>query len=249
MDPVAGSDTASGTMKTVKTMELQLQRGRASGPLYSGEDLMVDQEVVANWVVNVTALQAVGIQVDRFIEAARLAWPRVLACTKRSVDNRQFNAAEAASLALEIWEVALRSVWMTLQQTSEEEARIENLSNYLIGAFRHRLNQNLKKGRHRDAFVDFVPPETLSGLERPGTSGESCAVQIHRKIQLMEIYTAMDESVRQAVIARTHGFSWREIADDMGIEKQNLIMRVRYAIQKTRDKFAGSAAGVKPQCI
>jgi DNA-directed RNA polymerase specialized sigma24 family protein len=203
---------------------------------------MLDQEVAANWVANVAALQAVGIQVDRFIETARLAWPRVLACTKRSVYDQQINAAEAASLALEIWEATLRSVWMTLQQTREEDARIENLSNYLIGAFRHRLIQHLKKSKHRDAFVDFVSPEALSGLERPEMFQESCAVQIHRKIQLTEIYTALDESVRQAVIARTHGFSWREIADDMGIEKQNLIMRVRYAIRKMRDKFAGSAA-------
>ncbi len=203
---------------------------------------MLDQEVAANWVANVAALQAVGIQVDRFIETARVAWPRVLACTKRSVYDQQINAAEAASLALEIWEATLRSVWMTLQQTREEDARIENLSNYLIGAFRHRLIQHLKKSKHRDAFVNFVSPEALSGLERPGIFQESCAVQIHRKIQLTEIYTAMDESVRQALIARTHGFSWREIADDMGIEKQNLIMRVRYAIRKMRDKFASSAA-------
>jgi DNA-directed RNA polymerase specialized sigma24 family protein len=211
---------------------------------------MVDQEAVANWVVNLAVLQNTEAQSERFAEAARLAWPRVIACTRRSVSNRQITSAEATSLALEIWEATLRSVWNTLQQDPEGEARIENLTNYLIGAFHHRLNQQLKRDKQRDSVIEFMPPEELMVLERPGTASNDCEFDLYRKIQLTELYTAMDEHVRQALIARSHGFSWREIAMEMGIDQQNLIMRVQYAIRKMRVKFGRtpnvSKANLKP---
>jgi DNA-directed RNA polymerase specialized sigma24 family protein len=207
---------------------------------------MVDHELVAKWVVDVAVLDHADVQSDEFIEAARMAWPRVLACTRRSVSNRQATAAETISLTLEIWEVALRSVWRTLQQCKDGESKIENLSNYLIGAFRHRLNQHLKKDKHRNAVLEFVPPEELDGLEQSGGGKEDGAVRIHRQIQLMEVYTAMDDYVRQAIMARSCGFSWREIANEMGANEQNLTMRVQYAIRKMRDKFARLPNGPKP---
>jgi DNA-directed RNA polymerase specialized sigma24 family protein len=208
---------------------------------------MVDQEVVAKWVVNLAVLQNAEVQSERFTEAAQLAWPRVLVCTRRSVSNRQISSSEALSLALEIWEVTLRSVWNTLQQDPDGEARIENLTSYLIGAFHHRLNQHLKRDKQRDAVLEFMPPEELMGLEQPGTAERACEFDLYRKIQLTELYTAMDENVRQALIARTHGFSWREIATEIKVDEQNLIMRVQYAIRKLRDKFSRLPNGPKAE--
>lgn len=207
---------------------------------------MVDQEVVAKWVVDLAVPNKTEVQSDRFVKAAQKAWPRVRACAKRSISNRQISADEVVSLTLEIWEVTLRSVWKTVQQTPRVEATIENLPNYLIGAFHHRLNQHLKRDRRRDAVLEFVAPEELTGFEQPGTGEEDSTVRIHQQIQLMEVYQAMDERVRRAVVARTHGFSWREIASEMGIEEQNLIMRVQYAIRKMRARFARLPNGSKP---
>ncbi len=202
---------------------------------------MLDQEVVAKWVVDLAVLPSTEVQSERFAEAAQLAWPRVLACTRRSVSNRQITSAEAASLALEIWTATLRSVWNTLRQDPEGESRIENLINYLIGAFHHRLNQHLKRGKQRDAVLEFMDPDELIGLERPGTCYKDPELDLYRKIQLTELYSAMDEHARQALIARGHGFSWREIATEMGMGEQNLIMRVQYAIRKMRTKFSRPA--------
>lgn len=202
---------------------------------------MIDEEVVANWVANLAVLQNTEAQSERFAEAARVAWPRVITCTRRSVSNRQITSAEATSLALEIWEVTLRSVWNTLQQDPDGEARIDNLTNYLIGAFHHRLNQRLRKDKQRDAVIEFMPLEELMVLEKPGTASSDSEFDLYRKIQLTELYTAMDEHVRQALIARTHGFSWCEIATEMGVNEQNLIMRVQYAIRKVRNKFTRAA--------
>jgi len=207
---------------------------------------MLDHAVVTKWAVGLAVLKEADIQSERFFSAAQLAWPRVLACTRRSVSNRQLSAAEVTSLTLEIWETALRSVWKTLQEIPDGEAKIENLSSYLIGAFHHRLNQHLRKDKHREAVLEFVPPEELSELEKPATPEDDSEVRMYRKIQLMEVFTAMDELVRRALIARTHGFSWREIAHQMDIDEQNLIMRVQYAIRKMRNKFAKLPNGSKP---
>ena len=206
---------------------------------------MVDQEIVAKWVVDLTVLPNPEVQSEKFSEAAQLAWHRILACTRRSVWNRQVTSAEAMSLALEIWEATLRSVWNTLRQTPDDEARIENLTNYLIGAFHHRLNQHLRKNKQRDAVLEFMPPEELVELEKPGTADRDSELDIYRKIQLTELYSALDDPVRQALIARTHGFTWREIATELGMDEQNLIMRVQYAIRKMRNKFAGLPNGSK----
>lgn len=196
-----------------------------------------DHDEVVKWVLGLAVEEQADTRTDEFVRAANAAWPRVLACTRRAVP-RQFTGPEISSLALEIWEIVLRSVWKTLNQSQDGRVEIQNLQNYLVGAFHHRLNEYLKKERCRGSVIELLPPEELAALEEPGSAQQALTLKIHQQLQLVEVYSMMDEEIRRAMIARIYGFSWREIARTLGIKEQNLIMRIQYAVRKIREKFA-----------
>ena len=199
------------------------------------KNFMLDQDQIAKWIIGLAADDETDARTAGFLNAARLAWPRALAHARRELSRQQLNSTETASLALEIWESVLRSVWKTFQQRLGARKQIEDLENYFIGAFHHRLNRHLKQKRQHDHLVTFVPPEEL--IELDSGFDERSAVRIHQDIQLKQAYATMDPAIRRAIIARVYGFSWREIARTFGTGEQNLIMRVQYAIRKLRDRF------------
>jgi RNA polymerase sigma factor (sigma-70 family) len=199
----------------------------------------LEEDQLARWIVGPAAENETGSQKAEFVFASQQAWPRVLAHTRRELSNLPFSSAEITSLAIEVWEGVLRSVWKTLQHSSRSDA-VRDLENYLIGTFFHRLNHRLRQNRRRNSVVEFVAPEKL--IELPGRSlrGDDCVARIDQQIQLKQIIAMMDQTARRAVIAKARGFSWSEIAKTFQIEEQNLIMRVQYAIRKLRRKMAGS---------
>lgn len=199
---------------------------------------VLDQDQVARWVVGLTDGAQADEQTGRFLECSSLAWPCVLAHVRRDLTRQGLNSDEIKSLAIEIWEETLRSVWKTCQLRPKSVARIENLENYLIGSFHHRFNRRLKRKRVRDSMLEFLPPAELADIRGTANVDEDYAVRIHRGIQLERIYAEMNQNVRRAIIARIYGFSWAEIADRLQIEEQNLIMRVQYAIRKVRNRFS-----------
>jgi len=202
---------------------------------------VLEQDQLAQWVVG-PLTENTNEKGKELVEASRRAWPRVLAHTRRELSHRELIGPEITSLALEIWEAVLRSVWRTLQR-SHRAAGIRDLENYLIGAFHHRLNRRLQRMRCRDAVLEFLPPEKLVEIPSPETVDEQQAVRTHRRIQLDQVYAMMDENIRKAMIARAYGFSWSEIAKTFQIEEQNLIMRVQYALRKVREKLSRHSSG------
>lgn len=198
---------------------------------------MLEQDQVTRWVIGLADGDQADEQTSKFLVSSSLAWPHVLARTRNEVSHQGLNSDEVTSLALEIWEKTLRSVWTTWQQRPSWAGRIQNLENYLIGAFHHRLNRHLKQKRHRDSIVEFRPLEELVEMRGAGNVDEDCAPRIHRGIQLEQAYAGMNQNMRRALIARLYGFSWSEIAAKLQIGEQNLIMRVQYAIRKARGRF------------
>jgi DNA-directed RNA polymerase specialized sigma24 family protein len=201
---------------------------------------MLEQDQVTRWVVGLADGDQADERTSKFLVSSSLAWPRVLAHVRRELSHQGLNGDEVTSLALEIWEKTLRSVWMTWQLRPSWAARIDNLENYLIGAFHHRLNRHLKQKRRRDSIVEFRPPEELVAIKGEGNVDEDYAPRIHRGIQLEQAYATMNQNMRRALIARLYGFSWSEIAEKLQIGEQNLIMRVQYAIRKARGRFTQS---------
>lgn len=199
---------------------------------------MLEQDQLAQWIVG-SEEDPANESTRNFVAASRAAWPRALAQTRRELSNQGLSRAEIESLALEIWELVLRSVWRTWQ--SRENA-IKDPENYLIAAFCHRLNRRLKLKRRRDAVLEFLPPEKLIEVSGRDNGDAGCELRIHRGIQLEQVYAMMDERTRKAFIARVYGFRWAEIAETFEIQEQNLIMRLQYAIRKIRGKLANRTA-------
>lgn len=205
-------------------------------------NFMVEQDQVAKWVIGQVDGQQSDEQTLKFLECASMAWPRVLAHVRRELASHGLTSDEVTSLALEVWENTLRSVWKTWRQRPESAGRIDNLQNYLIGAFHHRLNRDLKRKRLRDSILEFRSTEQLATLSGAANVDEDYANRIDRSIQLDQVYAEMNEDTKRAVIARVYGFSWTEIGEHLHIEEQNLMMRVQYAIRKIRDKFTRTSS-------
>lgn len=201
---------------------------------------MFEQDQVTRWVVGLADGDQADEQTSKFLVSSSLAWPHVLAHVRHELSHQGLNSNEVASLALEIWEKTLRSVWMTWQLRPSWAGQIQNLENYLIGAFHHRLNRHLKQKRRRDSIVEFRPLQELVEMKDASNVDEDYAPRIHRGIQLEQAYSGMNPNMRRALIARLYGFSWSEIAEKLQIGEQNLIMRVQYAIRKARGKFTQS---------
>jgi len=206
---------------------------------------MLEQDQITRWVVGLADGGQADEPTSKFLVSSSLAWPRVLAHVRNELSHKGLNSDEVTSLALEIWEKTLRSVWMTWQLRPSWAGRILNLENYLIGAFHHRLNRHLKQKRRRDSIVEFRPPEELVQIKDAGNVDEDYALRIHHGIQLEQVYAGMNQNMRRALIARLYGFSWAEIAEKLHIGEQNLIMRVQYAIRKARGRLTRRAVRVE----
>jgi DNA-directed RNA polymerase specialized sigma24 family protein len=167
-----------------------------------------------------------------------VAWSSVLAHGRREAKREGLTADEGVSLAIEMWEETLRSVWKTWQQRPTLAWQIRNLESYLIGAFRHRWNRHLKRKRLHDSILEFREPEELAEMRCKANIDEDYALRIHRGMQLEKAYEWMNPNIRRAIIASAYGFSWAEIAKKLQVEEQNLIMRVQYALRKIRGRLA-----------
>ena len=200
---------------------------------------MLKQDQVARWIIGLRDDSEADGRTLKFLEGSLRAWPRVLAHVRHELSNSTLSGDEAESLALEIWEQTLRSVWRTWQERPNLADRIENLENYMIGAFHHRLNRFLKRQRLRDAVMEFRPLEELVRMKGAVNVDEGFAPRVQRGIQLQKAYMEMKEDIRLALTAKMYGFSWKDIAKRFGIDEQNLIMRVQYAIRKVRGKVKG----------
>jgi len=202
---------------------------------------MIEQEQLAKCIIGHEAKDAPDEQVSEFLAAANLAWPRVVAHTRRELAHHGLSANELTSLTTEIWETTIRSIWKTLGRRAQGVYEIGDLQNYLIGTFHRRLNRHLKRKRLNENLLDFLPPDELGEL--PSSNNVDYGIRIQQRIQLAQAYEMMDDCVKKAVIARLYGYSWAEIAKTSQLKEQNLIMRVQYAFRKIRE-FAGR--GSKP---
>jgi RNA polymerase sigma factor (sigma-70 family) len=199
---------------------------------------MLEQDQVARWVVGLKQEDLPDERTAKFLECSSAVWRFVLAHGRREATREGLTTDEGISLALEVWEETLRSVWKTWQQRPTWAWRIRNPEKYLIGAFRHRWNRHLKRKRLHDSILEFREPQELAEMQCEANMDEDSALRIYRGMQLEQAYQWMNPKIRHAIIASAYGFSWAEIAKKLGIDEQNLIMRVQYALRKVRDRLA-----------
>ena len=171
---------------------------------------------------------------EELLAAARGAWPHVLAHAHRELDGKALGPDNTA-LAADVWEQVLRSVSRTLQRRRDHQPPISDLQSYLIGIFHHRFNRVLQKERRRGETIELVP-STLDLDRLAGARDTDWVSDLEREITVKEIVAQMDDWTKRVWKARQLGYSWKEIAKDLGQNEQQAKMRFRYGLEKTRDR-------------
>src|SRR5579862_5160127 len=72
-----------------------------------------------------------------FLGNASSTWPCALAQVRQEVAGQGLNGSEIHSLAVEVWEKTLRSLWKTWCHKPDYVAQIKDPFNYMIGSYHH----------------------------------------------------------------------------------------------------------------
>jgi len=169
------------------------------------------------------------------LNAAREAWPRVLAHARRELADKGLGA-EKTVVAAEVWEGVLRAVSRALKRRSGERASIGDLQSYLIAAFHHRFNRVLKREQRRVETIELVSSTLdLEGIE--GTQDTGWVSELERAITVRQITVHMDEWTRRVWRARQYGYSWEEIAERLGVSERHARRKFRDGLEKTRERL------------
>ena len=163
------------------------------------------------------------------IHAASRLWPRVQAHARRELANA--NSADGVALVAEVWEGVLQSVARTVQRRNGKGPNITDLDAYLFGVFHHRFNRTLKKERRRQETIELIP--STRDLELlPGARDSKSQHDLEQSIQVKEVVHNMDDWTRRVWIAKTYGYSWREIAEHVGLSEPTAKARFHNALRK-----------------
>jgi RNA polymerase sigma factor (sigma-70 family) len=160
--------------------------------------------------------------------ASRL-WPRVQAHARRELAKR--SSDDGVVLAAEVWEGVLQSVSKTLQRRNGKGPGIVDLEAYLFGVFHHRFNRALKKERRRLETIELVP-STRDLEQLPGARDAKSSRDLEQSIQVKEVVQNMDDWTRRVWAAKQYGYSWREIAEYVGLGEQAAKVRFHQALRK-----------------
>ncbi len=193
---------------------------------------MPSQEFSPEWVLSNSSSRTKEQSLsrdDELITAASRLWPRVQAHARKELANQ--NPDESAALAAEVWESVLQSVSKTLRRRNGKASGIVDLEAYLFGAFLHRFNRALKKERRRQETIGLVA-SNVDLAELPGARDTKSSRAVEDAIQVKEVVQNMDAWTRKVWTARQYGYSWREIAEHMGLSEHQAKLRFRYALRK-----------------
>jgi RNA polymerase sigma factor (sigma-70 family) len=165
---------------------------------------------------------------DELVTVASRLWPRVQAHARRELANK--NSDDTVAFAAEVWEGVLQSVSKTLQRRDGKGSGIVDLEAYLFGVFHHRFNRALKKERRRQETIELVP--SSRDLEQLPGAWDLKSADLELSIQVKEIIQNMDDWTRRAWAAKVYGYTWREIAENMGLSEHQAKLRFGYALRK-----------------
>jgi len=169
---------------------------------------------------------------EELLAAARAAWPHALAHARRELSDRAV-ARDRTALAAEVWERVLRSVSRTRQRPRDQRPPVVDLQAYLIGAFHIRFNRVLRKEQRRlDTFETFPSTLDLEKFER--AQDIQWVAQLEQAIAVKTVLAHMDEPTRRIWRARQAGYSWKEIAERLGVTERHAKRKLRDGIDRVR---------------
>jgi RNA polymerase sigma factor (sigma-70 family) len=145
-------------------------------------------------------------------------------------------APDRTAIAAEIWERVLRSVSRTRQRSPDRRPPVADLQAYLIGAFHLRFNRVLRREQRRlDIFESF--PSTLDLEKFESALDVEWIRQLERDDAVKTAIACMDEPTRKLWEKRQAGYSWKEIAKQMGISERHAKRLFREGIERTRKRL------------
>lgn len=167
--------------------------------------------------------------------AAREAWPHVLAHARRHLAGKGLGLDETA-IAREVWEGVVRSASKALKRKGFAPKAIQDMQSYLIAGFHHRFNRVLKREHKRLQTIRYVP--SPADLDRIASASDTQWVSdLERAITVREIIAHMDDWTRKVWGARQYGYSWKEIAKRLGLSEEQAKKRFRYGLEKTKNRL------------
>ena len=201
----------------------------------------------AEWVLFARKPDAGGpsLPVDEeLLAAARKSWPHVVAHVRRRLLEKE-PGRERTALAAEIWDRVLLSVAKTRERNKELRSPIMDLESYLIGAFHHRFNRELKKEQKRaETFEAF--PSVLDLEQFEAVTDAEWVEQLERAIAASQIFDRMTPWMKKVWQRRQCNYSWKAIAAWLGITEQQAKMKFYYGLQKIRKSITESLKEPKP---
>src|SRR6267378_7215365 len=172
---------------------------------------------------------------EDLLAAARKAWPRVLAHVRAVLFDRELGP-ERTALAAEVWERVLRSVAKTRLRNTNRRPPISDLESYLIGVFHHRFNRLRRQEQRRAETIELFA--SVADLERfEAALDTGWAEQLERSIAVGQITDRMDAWTKKVWEARQYEYTWKEIANWLGITEQQAKMKFRYNLEKIRQNI------------
>jgi len=191
---------------------------------------MPSPELNPEWVLSKRSSDKKIQPLERELTAAATRlWPRVQAHACRELSNK--NLADGIALAAEVWEGVLQSVAKTVARRNRRAPGIVDLDAYLFGVFHHRFNRALKKERRMQETIELVP-STRDLEQLPGAHDAQSPRNLERSLQVNEVVRNMDDWTRRVWTAKQYGYSWREIAEQIGLSEQAAKARFHNALRK-----------------
>ncbi len=172
---------------------------------------------------------------EELLAAAREAWPHVLAHARRGLSER-VAAPDRTAIAAEIWERVLRSVSRTRQRSPDHRPPVADLQAYLIGAFHLRFNRFLRREQRRLDTFELLP-STLDLEKFESARDVEWIQQLERDIAVKTVVACMDEPTRKIWEERQVGYSWKEIAKQLGISERHAKRKFHEGIERTRQRL------------
>src|SRR5215472_7061181 len=181
---------------------------------------------------------------EELLAAARKAWPHVLAHVRSRLLDKELGR-ERTALAAEIWDRVLLSVAKTRRRNNDLPSPIMDLESYLIGAFHHRFNRELKKEDKRAATIEAF--SSVLDLEQfEAATDAEWVEQLERAIAVRQIIDQMNPWMRKVWQRRQCDYSWKAIAAWLGITEQQAKMKFYYGLRKIRQSIMQSLKPPKP---
>jgi DNA-directed RNA polymerase specialized sigma24 family protein len=170
------------------------------------------------------------------VEAARSAWPKVLAHARKELSRHGIRSDETG-LVTEVWEGVLQSVSQTLERMKGRRGEIADLEAYLLGTFYHRFSRTVRKEQRREEIISLV--STVQELETLGAASRADSWQdIEGDIHAQEIVQRMDSWSREVWVAREYGYSWKDIGDRLGVPGNDVMLRFRRRMSILRERLS-----------